>query len=560
MRVVGAICFLVAAVIAPLVAQAPNQAARMAGRVIAADTGAPVRSAGIRLVGMGAGQGTLVATTDDDGRFEFSEVGAGQYLLQVSKAGFVTSTFGLNGRTSAAFGVSAGQQIDLRNLQLPRAGVVSGRIFDVFGDPIADVSVTAWRLEYFTTPARRRVTSQKSFQSDDRGEFRIYGLQPGKYYVSASRTVVAVTEPPGAAGPTLTNTGLREAPTFYPGTTNAMEALAVEVKAGEEARGLQMQLLTTAYGAVSGVVTTSKGAPYDASVVGLVPARADSAEFSTVQLMAQPDRQGQFRIVNVSPGDYRAEIFSRAYLENVGKTGSVGLGEVPPGEMASVPVTVVSGQTAQLSIQASPGFRVRGRVFVDGAPAVADGSSKLSVSAYPTTSAISAQAIPVLTQVAGDGSFSMAGLLGSRTFSATGAAGATLYRTVVRGLDVSETGVEITSDTDDVEVHLTTRPSRLEGSAKETDGAVASTGRLIVYSTDRADWLRPATRRYRSILIKGNGTFSMVGLPAGNYLVAVVAADNDRYADPDFLEALRSVATPVAIADAGTTTVAVVKR
>ena len=232
--------------------QAPPAAApaRLFGRVVAADTGAPVRSAGIRVVATNPGTGTLVATTDDGGAFDVREVPPGQYVVHVTKPGFVGTRFSLTAGATDPFGVSAGQQIDMRDLRLPRAGVVSGRVSDGFGDPVADIAVVAWRVEYLT-PARRRIVSRASFQTNDLGEFRAHGLEPGKYFISAGRSVA----------------GLKEAPTFYPGTPNASEAVSIEVQAGQEATGMQFQMHSIPYGGVSGVVLNSRGAPYQDGVV-----------------------------------------------------------------------------------------------------------------------------------------------------------------------------------------------------------------------------------------------------------------------------------------------------
>jgi hypothetical protein len=412
--------------------------------------------------------------------------------------------------------------------------------------------VTAWRVEHLT-PARRRVVTRKSFQTDERGEFRVYGLQPGKYLVSASRIAVALVDAPGGSTPALTNTGQREAPTFYPGTGNAFEAVPVEVRPGEDAAGIHIQLLATQYGAVSGVVTNSKGAPYDTAFVWLWPARADNVEFSTMQLTSPTDSQGRFRIVDVSPGDYRMEVLSRAGLEKLGQSGS--MADLLGGEVASVPVTVLSGRTQEMSVRASPGFRVRGRVFVDGAPIVADLATKLTVMVQPTSSGISGMAIPVPAPLSSDGSFVASGILGNRSFSVNGSPSLYFYRTLYQSQDVSESGVDVAADTTGIEVHLTTRPSKLEGSARDGSGAVVPSGRVIVFSPDRSEWMRPATRRYRALPIRSDGTFNATGLPAGSYLAALVSLDQDRYADPDFIESLRPFATQFTISDGTTTTI-----
>lgn len=540
--------------------QAPAAApARLFGRIVAADTGAPVRSGAIRVAGTNPGAATLVATTDDNGAFDLRDVPPGQYLLYVTKPGFVSTRFSLAEGTANPFGVSAGQQIDMRDLRLPRAGVVSGRVVDGFGDPVADVAVMAWHMEYLS-PARRRILSRASFQTNDLGEFRAHGLEPGKYFISASRSVVALTAPPGSTDPAFTRTGQREAPTFYPGTPNASEALSIEVQAGQDASGIQFQMLSVPYGAVSGVILNSRGAPYESAVVWLVTARADDVQMSTVQLTAVTDRQGRFGIVNVSPGDYRLEVFSKTFMENIGKTGGGGIGTEPAGEVASQPITILSGRTEDVSVQASVGFKVRGRIFIDGAPAIADVAAKLQVLAFPIYTGISGQALPSQASVGADGTFLLEHVHGTRRLSASGPAAASLYRVLFRGRDVSESGVEVESDTDGVELHLTTKPSRLEGSVRDVNGAAVPVGRIILFSPDRADWVRPVTRRFRDVSLKGDGTFVSVGLPAGNYLAVLVPeSGRDRWADPDYIETLRPFATPFTISDGATTTVVLTK-
>jgi hypothetical protein len=536
--------------------QAPAAApARLFGRIVAADTGAPVRSAAIRVAGTNPGAATLVATTDDNGAFDVRDVPPGKYLVYVTKPGFVSTRFSLAAGTADPFGVSAGQQIDMRDLRLPRAGVVSGRVVDGFGDPVADIAVTAWRMEYLS-PARRRIFSRASFQTNDLGEFRAHGLEPGKYFISASRSVVALTVPAGSNDPAFTLTGMREAPTFYPGTPNASEAASIEVQAGQEASGIHFQMLAVPYGAVSGVVLNSRGAPYDNALVWLVAARADDVQVNTVQLTAETDRQGRFRIVNVSPGEYRLEVFSKTFMENIGKTGGRGMGEEPAGEVASQPVTIISGRTEDVSVQASRGFRVRGRVFIDGAPAVADVATKLQVSAFPTYAGISGLALPSQADVGADGTFVFEGMHGTRAFNVRGPAVASLHRVLFRGRDVSESGIEVVNETDGVELHLTTRPSRVEGSVRDVNGAAVPEGRVVLFSPDRADWVRPVTRRFRDASLKGEGTFVTVGLPAGSYLAVLVPqSGRDRWADPDYIDTLRPFATPFTITDGATTTV-----
>jgi hypothetical protein len=243
-------------------------------------------------------------------------------------------------------------------------------------------------------------------------------------------------------------------------------------------------------------------------------------------------------------------------MENIGKTGGRGMGEEPAGEVASQPVTIISGRTEDVSVQASRGFRVRGRVFIDGAPAVADVATKLQVSAFPTYAGISGLALPSQADVGADGTFVFEGMHGTRAFNVRGPAVASLHRVLFRGRDVSESGIEVVNETDGVELHLTTRPSRVEGSVRDVNGAAVPEGRVVLFSPDRADWVRPVTRRFRDASLKGEGTFVTVGLPAGSYLAVLVPqSGRDRWADPDYIDTLRPFATPFTITDGATTTV-----
>ena len=57
---------------------------------------------------------------------------------------------------------------------------------------------------------------------------------------------------------------------------------------------------------------------------------------------------------------------------------------------------------------------------------------------------------------------------------------------------------------------------------RDANGAAVAVGRVVLFSPDRADWVRPVTRRYRDVSLKGDGTFVSTGLPAGSYLAVLL--------------------------------------
>ena len=270
--------------------------ARIYGRVVAGDTGTVVRGATV-VVQLGTAA-TVTATTDGDGRFSAPRLVAGNYRIRVTKSGFVTTSFGAVTGKSGAIVLGDGQQLDRGDLALPRGGVLTGRIFDEFGEPAAGVSVQALRSSYIN-PGNRRLATEGSAESNDIGEFRLFGLRPGQYYVVASlrRTQFGVSEA-GAPTAQFAAASQGSAPTFYPGTSNGGEARAVTVVAGRETSGPDLRLLAVPLARVSGTVVDANGkAPAD-MFVWLNPARTDGAFFSSMTI-AELDPQGRFTIPNV---------------------------------------------------------------------------------------------------------------------------------------------------------------------------------------------------------------------------------------------------------------------
>ena len=127
---------------------------------------------------------------------------------------------------------------------------------------------------------------------------------------------------------------------------------------------------------------------------------------------------------------------------------------------------------------------------------------------------------------------------------------------MLRGNDVTDPGFAMTGDIDGLEVHVTSQPSRVEGRAVTASGEALGPFTAVVYSIDRNEWMRPHARKYTTVESKAGGTFVLTGLPAGNYLAALLSgADRDHWADPDYLDSLRPVATAFAVTDGMTTTI-----
>src|SRR5437773_4824117 len=172
----------------------PPPGGRISGGVIA-DNGRPVKRARafITAAELSGGRGAL---TDENGIFDFTELPAGRYTLTVSKSGFISLSYGQRRPLQAGtpLQLGDGQQLKGVDFQLPRGSAIAGRVLDEDGDAMPGVAVRVMRYQY--QQGERRLTPAGSAQTDDRGQFRVWGLLPGDYYVSA----VARNFNPGGGG------------------------------------------------------------------------------------------------------------------------------------------------------------------------------------------------------------------------------------------------------------------------------------------------------------------------------------------------------------------------
>lgn len=213
--------------------------ARLRGRVAAADTGKPLRGAQVWL---SAGELRLsrTANTDDDGRYEFTDLPPGRYLITAGKDAYVTLQSGQETGLdpTKTLELADGHIADRIDFSLPRGSVITGRITDEYGDPITHVEVQAMRYQYFPggrrlIPADTGPTLLTPAGTDYLGQYRIFGLTPGEYLLGATprQEMFANTGP--AAGNT---SSVSQYPTtYFPGTISPADAQTIILGSGQEA-------------------------------------------------------------------------------------------------------------------------------------------------------------------------------------------------------------------------------------------------------------------------------------------------------------------------------------
>ena len=167
----------------PATAPVPGQAAAIRGRVLSAAR-KPVPGASVRVMATGV-ERTL--RTDDSGAFSFDGLAPGRYMLQANLSDQTTWYFGQNGPGQAGrpMSVARDQVIDGVDVVLPPTRAISGVVVDEHGEPLQGVRVQAMQPRY---AAGRLVAAPvgSARSTDDRGRYRLWGLQPNSYLVAAS--------------------------------------------------------------------------------------------------------------------------------------------------------------------------------------------------------------------------------------------------------------------------------------------------------------------------------------------------------------------------------------
>jgi len=287
--------------------QADPRMGQVSGQVIEDGTNVPVAGARVFLVIDGVfSPGAALppsSITDRDGRFRFEALAPGRYRIAAQKASFVPP---MAPSAMTAFELSAGQILDGLNVSLRKGGVLAGRVLDPFGQPLVEVSVTALlkRLDSREPPSQVALAGAPMLmpsgqnQTNDLGDFRIFGLAPGEYVVMAS--------PRSEMGGTASSLGTS---TYFPGTADLSEARPLTVRAGETVSALTIQLVAVPGFQVSGVVIDEAGAQLAGVMVMLMTAAqpgADSLRFLAMGPpgMTQSGANGRFVFSDLPAGSY----------------------------------------------------------------------------------------------------------------------------------------------------------------------------------------------------------------------------------------------------------------
>jgi hypothetical protein len=454
------------------------------------------------------------AETGLDGRYEIPALSPGEHLLYVAAERY-TPHGGVRRADTTPVDVIGGQLVSGADVQLDRAGAISGRIFDVAGEGLPGVEVEVLLTWY--QPAGRRVSPAGFAKTDALGLFRIGDLGPGEYYVRAF----------APSGPTRVSNERRAmyADTYYPAVVTRDAALPLVVGPGQELAGIDYGLLAQEPVSVSGTIVSATGQPVGGTTVDLFRYAAASAR---VNDSVSTSEAGTFSFTAVLPGEYVIGV------------------RTPRRGMVNHRFTV-DGPVSDLVVVLQPGVRLLGQVLVQGTsrwPLGPDSPSRLRVMAVTwEDSGMSLQ--PPHATVEPSGSFVLENVVGAATLGFPGLPpGWTLAAVRRGGVDITDVPTVFSTGLGQpVDMVVTDRVTEIVGDVVDNRGRPVSAYTVVVFAEDPRRWT-PASRSVRGSDARHGGAFRFDDLPPSDYLaVAVPSLPTGAWFDPEVLRLLRLRAT-----------------
>src|SRR5260370_31425308 len=171
---------------------APEELCAIQGQVLNTATGEPLKKANLNLQrtdmtpDMMSMPTSYSTSTDASGKFAMKDIEPGKHRLSVTRNGFVATSYGARGpnRPGTTLSLSRGQNLKDVMFRLTPHGVVMGRVVDEDGEPVPYVRVQLMTYRY--QQGRKQLSFAGGGSTDDLGDYRIFGVAPGKYFLSAT--------------------------------------------------------------------------------------------------------------------------------------------------------------------------------------------------------------------------------------------------------------------------------------------------------------------------------------------------------------------------------------
>jgi hypothetical protein len=503
---------------------------RIAGVVVKLAGSEPLNKVHVRLQNADDRTRSVTVATDTSGHFVLPGIDPGRYNLSATRLGYVTSEYGQRkpGGPGAIMTLHAGQEMKGLVFRMIPSAVIAGHITDEDGEPLPQVHVSAQKESY--EKGKRKLTPATNVETNDLGEYRLYGLAPGRYFISAVYSSWAQNgfdfsgdEAPQSQG---------YARLYYPGVPESFKASAITVKSGEEISSTDMLMRQVAVYTVRGHVynlITQK--PGTGAFILLLPHGGDNGDFDAGYQRRVDKPDGTFSIPDVVPGSYS---FAALWMEE-GKYYAT-----------SFPVEVGNADVEGVSATITPGVTIGGQIVWEGKPSIEKDEL------YVTPSLLDNEL-----------SFGNRIRINQTNTFALKEMGEGTYHLDVDGLgkdcyvkdiqygqsSVIDDGFTVArSNNGSLQVIVSSRGGRIQGSVVDQDGLPAAGVFTVLIPSDKAQ--RSKWRLYKHQNTDQYGRFDLRGIAPGDYLLlSWDEVEEGAWGDPEFLKPFEEKAEKISIQD-----------
>jgi hypothetical protein len=573
----------------------PTAGSRVAGRVVdAVDPSQPIRRAIVTIAGSGLANGRS-AVTDDNGGFVFAGVPSGTFTISAARQGYLKATYGAArpGRPGTAIPVKTGADVTDVVLPMTHGSAIAGTLRDVAGDPAPGMRIEAIRLSHTAGGTQGEMVG--STGTDDRGQFRIFGLPAGDYVLAATPAAIigglgeigmpseaevdaifaslgrrGSTPPPAPGQPAApSHPPLKDyamPATYFPGVTQSSDAGVITLGINDSRENSDFAFQMSHAAAVDGVVVPVRGQSVpqvSISIIGSGPSLpVFGGSHGAGPSLTQRGSDHSFHVANVPPGHYR--LLARTFGAPGTPTQIMSSGGTLPTtfdssnvQWAIAEVDLGGDDISGVTLALQPALKFTGRLAFEAtthqAPADASG---VRIALLPIVESEDGSPATISGKLNRDGTFEFPALLPGRFRLSVTASSEWLARSaVVADKDILDGGLTITNaDVANAVVTLSDKRASIGGTLSTAAGRPAPDYFIVAYATDHTMWRSPS-RRVVFSRPATDGSFEVRDLPPGSYyLAALTDVDPSDLNDPAFLESLVPASLSVTVEDGKKTT------
>jgi protocatechuate 3,4-dioxygenase beta subunit len=493
--------------------QARGGTCEIRGRITDTETGLPIVRAVVRLNRIG-GTNMLMARTDDDGRYQFKALPAGEYDGFVDPGEFRATH--LPTSLSSESATSARRRIVLKegdvradvNVALARALAITVRVVDEWGEPLSGLRV---RVQF---EGGRRISYPSTDRTtDDRGRLRLFKLPPGRYVVCAEVDAI------GSGSQSTSPRREQFLRTCYPSATAETQAELVTLEHSDI--DVEIRMRRGRSFTISGTVLDASGGV--ASSANLNLNRFERGGSSGTGIPVRSD--GRFTVTNVASGDYAIE------AELGGPDRPEQRREL---EVGYEPVRIDSSDIDGMVVSMVKSVEVAGRVTLEDAalPFPRPLGSGLMVTARVAGDSSPGMGSSGIAHAGEDRVFILSRMFGRRILDVLNVPSGWYVKSIRYGgkeIIGVPTVFKAGRDPSELQVLLSTRGAMISGRVVNERGEAVPGARVIRLPADPAQW---GLGQVTSVGVSATGRFQLGPQRGGDYLILAVIP-SPRVPEPD---------------------------